>query len=88
MIIIILEVCILIYLFNNIRILQYQGLMDHLNLRENSDNKQVGKIVILPSTFPGSPRNMIQKYQDSMTIAYHFGQPDLFLTMTSKLARN
>ena len=25
---------------------------------------------------------MIQKYQDSMTIAYNFGKPDLFITMT------
>ena len=60
----------------------YQDLMDHLNSYANLQNKRIGKIVILPSTFSGSPRNMIQKYQDSMTIAYNFGQPDLFLTMT------
>jgi len=30
----------------------------------------------------GSPRNMLQNYQNSMTIVNKFGKPDLFITMT------
>ena len=53
-------------------------------MRSSTLNQRIGKIVILPSTrvILRSPRHMIQKYQDSMTIAYNCGQPDLFLTMT------
>jgi hypothetical protein len=42
----------------------------------------VGKTVILPSTFQGSPRNMQQRYHDAMAIVGYFGTPDIFLTMT------
>lgn len=41
-----------------------------------------GVPVILPSTFIGSPRNMIQSYQDAMSIVSRFGKPDLFVTVT------
>ena len=61
----------------------YQGLLDYVRSKQaNLQNYHVGKIVILPSTFIGSPRNMIQKYQDSMAITRVFGKPDLFITMT------
>ena len=39
-------------------------------------------MVILPSTFVGSPRYMMQNYQDSMAIVRSKGNPDLFITMT------
>ena len=45
-------------------------------------NAAVGSIVILPSSFHGSPRNMQQEYQDAMAIVSAMGKPDLFLTMT------
>ena len=60
----------------------YKGLIDHLQNRANNSNSQVGKVVIFPSTFIGSPRNMMQNYQDSMSIVRKFGRPDLFVTMT------
>ncbi|XP_044005848.1 uncharacterized protein LOC122850854 [Aphidius gifuensis] len=60
----------------------YQGLIDHLRNKANETNGSVGKIVILPSTFTGSPRNMLQHYQDAMAIVRKFGKPDLFITMT------
>ena len=61
----------------------YQGLIDYVHSKQaNLQNYHVGKIVILPSTFIGSPRNMIQKYQDSMAITKVFGKPDLFITLT------
>ncbi|XP_063990617.1 uncharacterized protein LOC135169496 [Diachasmimorpha longicaudata] len=60
----------------------YQGLVDHLQQRANGSDCQVGKMIILPSTFTGSPRNMLQNYQDAMAIVRKFGKPDLFITMT------
>ena len=45
-------------------------------------NCQVGKIIILPSTFVGSPRYMMQNYQDAMAIVRMKGKPELFITMT------
>ncbi|KAG5550191.1 hypothetical protein RHGRI_015221 [Rhododendron griersonianum] len=43
---------------------------------------QVGKRIILPSSFPGCPRYMFQIFQDSMAITRHNQHPDIFLTMT------
>ena len=33
----------------------YQGLVDHLSNNANNKNCQIGKMIILPSTFVGSP---------------------------------
>ena len=60
----------------------YQGLIDHLQRTADDTNSHVGKMVILPSSFTGSPRNMLQHYQDAMAIVRKFGKPDLFITMT------
>ncbi|XP_057335095.1 uncharacterized protein LOC130673899 [Microplitis mediator] len=62
----------------------YQGLLDHLQSRvnNNNSNSNIGKIVILPSSFSGSSRNMLQHYQDAMSIVRKFRKPDLFVTMT------
>ncbi|XP_044005604.1 uncharacterized protein LOC122850538 [Aphidius gifuensis] len=60
----------------------YQGLIDHLKTVANESKVNVGKMGILPSTFTGSPRNMLQHYQDAMAIVRKFGKPDLFITMT------
>ncbi len=46
-------------------------------------NIEIGKTVILPSTFQGSARNMQQRYQDAMAIILSTGKPDLFITFTS-----
>jgi len=58
----------------------YQGLMDYM-MSDNPDF-QPSVPVILPSTFIGSPRNMVQNYQDAMSIVSRFGKPDLFITFT------
>lgn len=60
----------------------YQGLVDYMQNMANNLNGHIGKMVILPSTFIGSPRNMLQNYQDAMAIVAKFGKPDLFITMT------
>ena len=60
----------------------YQGLMDHIRREADQNDLGVGRVVILPSTFTGSPRNMHQNYQDAMSIVRKKGKPDLFITVT------
>ena len=50
--------------------------------QEDSGVKLRGKKVILPSSFTGSPRYMMQNYLDAMTICKVYGYPDLFITFT------
>ena len=38
--------------------------------------------MILPSSFTGSPRQMFELYQDSMSIVRKYGKLDLFITFT------
>ena len=59
----------------------YQGLKDALQ-DADGDASKVGKKMVLPATFGGSPRAMQQNYQDAMAIVRHYGKPDLFITMT------
>ena len=56
--------------------------MDHLHNQAADQNLQPGKVIVLPSSFTDSPRNMQQNYQDAMAIVSKFGRPDLFLTFT------
>lgn len=60
----------------------YAGLMDYLTNYSRDNQLQIGKLFILPSTLPGSPRSQMQHYMDSMTIVKELGKPDLFITMT------
>jgi hypothetical protein len=59
----------------------YSGLQDAI---DNGDTRteQIGKRIILPSSYTGSPRNKQQYYQDAMAICRWAGYPDLFLTFT------
>ncbi|XP_057770918.1 uncharacterized protein LOC130990707 [Salvia miltiorrhiza] len=59
----------------------YKGLADAL-IRGERDPAMQGKRVILPSSFIGSARYMIQNYQDAMTICSWAGYPNLFITFT------
>ncbi|SCZ88986.1 BZ3500_MvSof-1268-A1-R1_Chr1-1g00874 [Microbotryum saponariae] len=52
------------------------------SLAEGLDPAQIGKRVILPSSHTGSPRQMVQLYQDAMAIVRVFGALDIFITMT------
>ena len=53
-------------------------------MAENSNGrpKKRGKKVILPATFTGSPRYMMQNYLDAMAMCKAYGFPDLFITFT------
>ncbi|XP_056685581.1 uncharacterized protein [Spinacia oleracea] len=58
-----------------------RGLTDAVS-RGDTTPASVGQRVILPSSFTGSPRFMIQNYHDALAICRWAGPPDLFITMT------
>ena len=61
----------------------YQGLADVIsNSDGNINGSQVGKKIILPSSFTGGARYQHQLYQDAMGIVHRFGKPDFFITFT------
>lgn len=61
----------------------YLNVLDYLHQRGGVErSNSVGKQVILPSSFVGSPRNMHQNFLDAMAIVQKFGKPSLFITMT------
>ncbi|XP_056846795.1 uncharacterized protein LOC130497734 [Raphanus sativus] len=49
----------------------------------DADPAQIGKKVILPSSFTAGPRYMAEKYQDAMAICRWYGNPHLFITVTA-----
>ena len=59
--------------------------MDQLSNKATDVNLPPVKIVILPSTFQGIPRSLLQNYQDAMAMIAKFGKPDLVLTFTCNL---
>ncbi|KAK6021271.1 hypothetical protein OSTOST_13057 [Ostertagia ostertagi] len=59
----------------------YQGLQDAV-MGGDYDGNSIGRRVVLPSSFNGGPRHMMQNYQDAMAICATFGKPDLFVTVT------
>ena len=56
----------------------------HLKDAIRNDGKvdDIGKLVILPASFTGSPRHMAEYTQDAMTYVRKYGKPDLFITFT------
>jgi hypothetical protein len=65
----------------NFRCDAYKGIYDVVS-RGDNDGRNLGKKVILPSTYTRSPRYMMNNYQDAMTICRLYGHPDLFITFT------
>uniref|UniRef100_A0A2N9EFG3 ATP-dependent DNA helicase n=1 Tax=Fagus sylvatica TaxID=28930 RepID=A0A2N9EFG3_FAGSY len=64
-----------------LRIELYSGLKDAV-MRGDTTPASTGKRIVLPSSFTGSPRYMIENYQDAMAICRWAGYPDLFITFT------
>ncbi|XP_074296486.1 uncharacterized protein LOC141626705 [Silene latifolia] len=59
----------------------------YITLRESVANGHTnpstrGRRIVLPSSFTGGARYMIQNYQDAMATCREFGYPDLFITFT------
>lgn len=65
----------------NLRCETYNCLTDALTRGEVDPNAQ-GRRIILPSSFVGGARYMIQNYQDAMAICKWIGYPNLFITFT------
>jgi hypothetical protein len=59
----------------------YKGLTEAI-LRGETNTTSTGKRIVLPATFVGGARYMIQNYQDAMAICSWAGYPDLFITFT------
>ncbi|XP_052621075.1 uncharacterized protein LOC111890590 [Lactuca sativa] len=59
----------------------YEKLRTQQNLG-NKDISNVGQRVILPSSFTGGARYMMQNYLDAMSLCKWFGYPDFFITFT------
>ncbi|XP_077282750.1 uncharacterized protein LOC143908816 [Temnothorax americanus] len=72
------------YIRNNqaqLRAESYIHLRDAVG-RQDADVSQLGKMVVLPSSFTGGPRYMHERTQDAMTYVRYHGRPDLFITFT------
>jgi hypothetical protein len=52
-------------------------------MNDQVDANAVGRKVILPSSFTGSPRYMHQKCQDALAVAARFGKATYFITITT-----
>uniref|UniRef100_A0A6N2M3C9 Helitron helicase-like domain-containing protein n=1 Tax=Salix viminalis TaxID=40686 RepID=A0A6N2M3C9_SALVM len=65
---------------NNLRSDLYHNITEAV-LKGDVQGSSAGKI-ILPSSVTGSPRYMINNYQDAMAICRAYGNPDLFITFT------
>ncbi|XP_042755612.2 uncharacterized protein LOC111907183 [Lactuca sativa] len=59
--------------YENLRKFQDQG---------NKNISEFGRRVILPSSFTGGARYMMQNYLDAMSLCKWFGYPDFFITFT------
>ncbi|KAK9053094.1 hypothetical protein SSX86_029724 [Deinandra increscens subsp. villosa] len=66
----------------DLRVELYNNLCDAVT-RGDTRADAVGQRIVLPSTFTGSPRYMVQNYQDAMALCRTYGNPDLFITFTA-----
>ena len=67
---------------DKLRVELYQGLSDYIDNQAEMNGVRIGRRIILPSSFIGSPRAMQQYYQDALAIVGVYGKPDLFITFT------
>ena len=68
---------------DKLRVDLYNNVCDAVT-RGDTDAAALGKRIVLPSSFTGSPRYMMQNYQDAMALCRAYGNPNLFITFTSK----
>ncbi|XP_071734178.1 uncharacterized protein [Rutidosis leptorrhynchoides] len=67
---------------NELRLELYNNVCDAV-IRGDTSATSIGKRIILPSSHTGSPRYMVQNYQDAMALYREYDNPDLFITFTS-----
>ena len=73
------------YLRNNqvrLRASNYRAVRQHLSSGTNGNNNSIGRRIVLPATFHGSPRYMYEKQQDGMAILREIGKPTFLITQT------
>ncbi|GKC10242.1 helicase [Tanacetum coccineum] len=61
----------------------YAYVIQQRNGQGNTNAEGLGKRIVLPRTFMGGPRYMMQNYQDAMALCRAYKNPDLFITFTS-----
>ncbi|XP_042961368.1 uncharacterized protein LOC122296047 [Carya illinoinensis] len=66
---------------HEIRSYVYQGIVNSLSVGETCASN-IGKRIILHSSFIGGPRDMRKRYMEAMALVQRFGKPNIFLTMT------
>ncbi len=71
----------------DLRVEKYHRLRDELEERQQHPSQDggapIGRRIVLPASYPGSPRAMVQNYYDAMGMVREYGKPDFFLTMTA-----
>ncbi|XP_076883659.1 uncharacterized protein LOC143532502 [Bidens hawaiensis] len=72
------------YIHNQQKILRCESHENLHNLKNtgNQDMSSIGQRVILPYSFTGGSRYMMQNYLDAMALCRWFGYPDFFITIT------
>uniref|UniRef100_A0A0D3BRM0 Helitron helicase-like domain-containing protein n=1 Tax=Brassica oleracea var. oleracea TaxID=109376 RepID=A0A0D3BRM0_BRAOL len=60
----------------------YSNVLDAVS-KGDTDAKIIGQRFILPPSFTGGPRYLVEKYHDAMAICREYENPDLFITMTA-----
>ena len=68
---------------DTLRVEQYSKIQDALQADAGHDPNEIGRRTILPSSYTGSPRDMMERCQDALRYCQVFGSPDLFITMTA-----
>jgi helitron helicase-like protein len=66
---------------NVLRADKYLNLQGVVSISDGPSNI-TGRRIILPSTYPGSPRFMTEIYHDAMGICKTYGYTDVFITFT------
>ena len=65
----------------DIRMESIQGITDAIS-RGCTQGSEMGKMTVLPASFTGGRRYMMQNYHDAIAICREYGPPDFFVTFT------
>lgn len=66
---------------SDIRMESIQGIADAIT-RGCTHGNEMGKMTVLPASFTGGRRYLIQNYHDAIAICREYGPPDFFVTFT------
>nr|GEY94475.1 hypothetical protein [Tanacetum cinerariifolium] len=67
---------------DTLRVDLYHNVCDAI-IRGDTNAAALEKRIVMPGTFTGGPRYMMQNYQDAMAICRTYENPDLFITFAS-----